>query len=256
MQHPAVQSLKVWVLPPVSWPVDIRGWIVFSVATIFAVALPVFLVLANVEYVTKSGWLYSYNWWRNDIPNRTSLPVSELNSGADQIKDYFTNDEELLDLRVMFRGEEVSLYKEREVLHMVDVKGLMQGVFNAVRITGAIALLIAIAGAVYFGRQFWAVLLATLHWSAVGSGVVIGVFAIAVLIDFDFVFRQFHFLSFANNLWLLNPFTDFLIIMFPQRFFFETTLFIAVFAVVQFALLLYAAHLVKRRSVQRDAGLA
>lgn len=248
MQHSAVQSLRVRVLPPLSWPADIRGWVVFSFATIFAIAVPAFLLLANVEYVTKSDWLYSYNWWRNDIPNRTSLPVSELDSGADQIKDYFTNDEELLDLRVTFRGEEVSLYKEREVLHMVDVKGLMQGVFNAVRITGGIALLIALAGAIYFGRQFWAILLTTLRWSALGSGIVLGVLAIAVLIDFDFVFRQFHFLSFANDLWLLNPFTDFLIIMFPQQFFFEATLFIAVFAVAQFAVLMYAVYLIKKRS--------
>ncbi len=251
MQHPAVQSVKVWVVPPLSWPADLRGWIVFSFAAIFATAVPVFLLLANVEYVTKSDWLYSYNWWRNDIPNKTSLPVSELDSGADQIKDYFTNDVERLDLRVTFRGEEVSLYKEREVSHMVDVKGLMQGVFNAVRITGVIALLIALAGVIYFGRQFWTLLLTTMRWSALGSGVVLGTLAIAVLINFDFVFRQFHFLSFANDLWLLNPFTDFLIIMFPEQFFFEATLFIAVFAVVQFAVLMYAIHLIKKRTAEK-----
>lgn len=250
MQHPAVQSVKARILPPLSWPVDARGWTVFSLATIFAVALPAFLILANVEYVTKSDWLYSYNWWRNDIPSKTTLPVSELDSGADQIKDYFTNDVERLDLRVTFRGEEVSLYKEREVSHMVDVKGLMQGVFNAVRITGAIALLIALAGVIYFGRQFWALLLTTLRWSALGSGILVGVFAIAVVINFDFVFRQFHFLSFANDLWLLDPFTDFLIIMFPEQFFFEATLFIGVFAVAQFAVLMYAVHLIKKRTAK------
>ncbi len=247
MQHPAVQAVRVRVIPPIAWPVDTRGWTTFAFATVFAIALPVFLLLANVEYVTKSDWLYSHNWWRNDIPARTLLPVSELDSGADQIKDYFTNDADRLDLRVNFRGENLSLYKEREVLHMVDVKGLMQGVFNAVRVTGAVALLIAIAGAIYFGRRFWNVLLSTLRWSALGSGTVLGVLAIAVLIDFNFVFRQFHFLSFANDLWLLNPSTDFLIIMFPQRFFFEATLFIAVFSVVQFAALMYAVRLIRKR---------
>lgn len=236
------------LVPPVSWPVDARGWTVFSLAALLAVALPVFVILANVEYVTKSDWLYSYSWWRNGIPERTNLPVSELDSGADQIKDYFSNDTERLDLRVTFRGEQISLYNEREVQHMVDVKGLMQGVFNAVRITGGIALLIALAGLVYFGRSFWDLLLLTLRWSALGSGIVVGVLAVAILIDFDFVFRQFHFLSFANDLWLLNPSTDFLIIMFPQRFFFEATLFIAVFSVAQFALLIYAVRLIGRRA--------
>ena len=254
MQNSAIQTLRSRLVPPVTWPVDVRGWSVFFFATVFAIALPVFLILANVEYVTKSNWLYSYNWWRNGIPERTQLPVSELDRGADQIKDYFTNDEELLDLRVNFRGEEVSLYKEREVLHMVDVKGLMQGVFNTVRVTGVIVLLIALAGLGYFGRRFWGVMLTALRWSALGSGIVVGVFAIAVMIDFNFVFTQFHFLSFANDLWLLNPFTDYLIIMFPQQFFFEATLFIAVFAVAEFALLIYATRLVRRRRGERAIG--
>ncbi len=248
--------MKARVIPPVSWPVDARGWTTLALATLFGLALPVFIILANVEYVTKSEWLYSYNWWRNSIPERTGLPVAELNSGADQIKDYFTNDEELLDLRVTVRGEEVSLYRQREIDHMVDVKGLMQGVFNAVRITGLIALAVVIAGLFYFRKQrerFWDLLLVTLRWSALASGIIVGVFGIAVLIDFNFVFRQFHFLSFANDLWMLNPFTDFLIIMFPQRFFFEATLFIAIFSVLQFAAVMYAVALIRRRQVAAAA---
>ena len=251
MQNPVVQTLRVRLIPPITWPVDVRGWTVFSIATVFAITLPLFLILANVEYVTKSEWLYSYNWWRNDIPGRTGLPTSELNSGADQIKDYFTNDEELLDLRVTYRGEEVSLYKEREVLHMVDVKALMQGVFTLVRVTGVLSLLIIAAGLLYFGRRFWGLLMTTLRWSALGSGILVAIFGIAVMINFDWVFTQFHFLSFANDLWLLNPYTDFLIIMFPQRFFFEATLFIAAFSVGQFALLMFVA-----RQAQKRFGLA
>jgi integral membrane protein (TIGR01906 family) len=251
MQYSAIQILRVRLLPSITWPADIRGWLVFFFAMVFAVALPAFMILATAEYVIKSDWLYSYNWWRNGIPERTQLPVSELNRGADQIKDYFTNDEELLALRVEFGGEEISLYKEREVLHMVDVKGLMQGVFNTVRITGVIALLIAAAGLIYLGRRFWDMMLTTLRWSALGSGIIVAVFSIAVLIDFDFVFTQFHFLSFENNLWLLNLFTDYLLIMFPQRFFFEATVLIAVLSVAQFSLLIYAVRLTQRRLGER-----
>ena len=58
-------------------------------AALFAILLPVFLILFNVSYITNSEWLYDYGWWRNDIANRTGLPVEELNSGADQIKEYF-----------------------------------------------------------------------------------------------------------------------------------------------------------------------
>ena len=231
----------------VAFPANVRGWLVLALAPLFGLALPLFLIAGNVQSITNSDWLYSYNWWRNDIPYRTNLTASELSRGADQIKDYFSNGDELLDLRVVQSGREVSLYKEREVLHMVDVKDLMRGVFNVATYSGLVALAIALAGLSYFRREFWSLLLRTLKWSAAVSGTAVGIFAIAIVIDFDFVFRQFHFLSFANDLWLLNPYTDYLIIMFPQRFFFEAAVFIAVFYVAQFALLYLAVWLTHRR---------
>jgi integral membrane protein (TIGR01906 family) len=253
MQKPVARSFVDRILPPVSRPVGFRGWVVTFAAAMFAITIPLFLILGNVEYVTKSDWLYSYNWWRNGIPERTNLPVSQLDRGSEQIKDYFTNDAELLDLRVNFKGQEISLYKEREVLHMVDVKGLMQGVFTLVRVLGLVALVIAFAGLVYLKKNFWDFLMLTLRWSALGSGVIVGAFAVAILIDFNYVFRQFHFLSFANDLWLLDPYRDYLIIMFPQRFFFEATVFIAILSVAQFALLMFAADLARKR-IARDAA--
>jgi integral membrane protein (TIGR01906 family) len=254
MQNPVVQSLNDRFIPPVSRPVGLRGWVVALAATVFAITVPVFLILGNVEYVTKSDWLYSYNWWRNGIPERTNLLVSQLDRGADQIKDYFTNDVELLDLIVTFQGQEISLYKEREILHMVDVKALMKSVFMVVRVTGLLALLIAAAGLIYFKKNFWELLMLTLRWSALGSGLLVGVFAIAIVVDFNYVFEQFHFLSFANDLWLLDPYRDYLIIMFPQRFFFEATVFIAILSVSQFALLMFAVNLVRKRVGSNAVG--
>lgn len=248
MNSQTLISIRTRLVPEIKWPSHARGWTEMAAATLFGIFVPLFLILGNVEYITKSDWLYSYDWWRNGIPERSGLPVSELDSGADQIKDYFINDEEFLDLRVNYRGELVSLYSEREILHMVDVKALMQGVFTLVRVTGGIALLIAVAGLFYYRGQFWARAMLALRWSALGSGLLVGVFSIAVIINFDWVFTQFHFLSFANDLWLLNPRTDYLLIMFPQRFFFEATVIIAVLSVAQFAVLMYAVNRLKRQN--------
>ena len=242
-----IASLRTRIVPPLSWPASARGWAVTVAATVFGICLPLFLILGATEYITKSDWLYSYNWWRNSIPERTNLEVSALDSAADQIKDYFTNDAVYLDVRVPYEGQEYSLYNERETLHMVDVKTLMQSVFTIVRVTGLVMLVLFIAGWLYLRQGLWDVLFTTLRWSALASGVVVGVLAIAVLIDFNWVFTQFHFLSFANDLWQLNPNTDYLIVMFPQRFFFEATLIIAVLAVALFAMLMVAVHLLRKR---------
>jgi integral membrane protein (TIGR01906 family) len=214
---------------------------------ILGLALPLFLVTANTWYVTNSEWLYSYNWWRNNIPARTGLPKSELNSGADQIKAYFNNDTERLDLRVVQNGVEYSLYSEREVDHMVDVKGLMKGVQSTMIWTGLVSLAIIAAWAYILRRQSWAALMKTLRWSAAGTAAVVVVLGVIMAINFSWLFTQFHFISFANDLWRLNPHTDYLLIMFPERFFMEATIFIAALVVVQFALLFAAVTYARRR---------
>lgn len=216
-------------------------------AALFALLLPLFLILFNTSYITNSEWLYDYGWWRNDIANRTGLSVDQLNRGADQIKDYFNNDEELLDLRVEFAGNDISLYKEREVLHMVDVKALMQGVFAVTRWSGVALLLLLALGLITLKQDVFPLLLRSLKWSAIGTGAFLVIFGGTALIDFGWLFTQFHFLSFANDLWLLDPYNDYLIIMFPQQFFFEATLFIGLLTVIDFAIIYLAAKFAYRR---------
>ena len=46
-----------------------------ALGVVFAACLPVFLIAINVVYVTDSDWLYTYNWWRNGVPDRTGLPI-------------------------------------------------------------------------------------------------------------------------------------------------------------------------------------
>jgi integral membrane protein (TIGR01906 family) len=223
-------------------------------AALFAIVLPLFLILFNVSYITNSEWLYDYGWWRNDIENRTGLPAEELNSGADQIKEYFGNDAEFLDLQVNFAGNVVSLYKEREVLHMVDVKALMQSVFAITRWSGVALLLMLGIGGFVLKREAPALLLISLKWSAIGTGAFLLVFGAASAINFGWVFTQFHFLSFANDLWLLDPYNDFLIIMFPQQFFFEATLFIGLLTVIDFAIVYGGARFLRKRIALRTSA--
>jgi integral membrane protein (TIGR01906 family) len=216
-------------------------------AALFAIVLPLFLILFNTSYITNSEWLYDYGWWRNDIPNRTGLPADQLNRGADQIKKYFNNDEEFLDLQVEYAGADVSLYKEREILHMVDVKALMQSVFAIANWSGVVLLFLLAVGLITLKEDVFPLLLRSLKWSAIGTGAFLVIFGGTAAIDFGWMFTQFHFLSFANDLWLLDPYDDYLIIMFPQQFFFEATLFIGFLTVVDFGLIAFAARIARKR---------
>ena len=218
-----------------------------ALGVVFAVLLPIFLIAINVGYVTDSDWLYTYNWWRNGIPERTELPVSELDSAADQIKDYFANDAERLDVRVNTSRGMVSLFDEREILHMIDVKDLMSYVAALSVWSGVVLVLGSALGLVIRRRDFFASMSRWLRWCALVWGLVIAAVVVVAIIDFTWIFTQFHLLSFANDLWQLDPFRHYLLLLFPERFFLEATLFIAVLTVIEFAGLYVGARLVEIR---------
>ncbi len=50
---------------------------------------------------------------------------------------------------------------------------------------------------------------------------------LGTLLGFDQLFLQFHLLSFANDFWQLDPTRDYLIMLFPQGFWYDATLFCA-----------------------------
>lgn len=216
-----------------------------ALGVIFAACLPVFLIAINVGYVSDSDWLYTYNWWRNGVSERTGLPVEELDSAANQIKEYFQNDAERLDVRVNTSRGVVSLFDEREVLHMIDVKALFRSVADVSVWTGMVLAICAALGVLIRRSRFFASLSSWLRWCALFWGIAIAVVVAIAIIDFTWIFTQFHLLSFANDLWQLDPFRHYLLLLFPERFFLEATLFIAILTVIEFLGLYVGTRLVE-----------
>ena len=196
-------------------------------AGLFVAAIPVFLIATNTRLVINAPVLYSYGFDAYDIPNRTGISRSELLSAGKQIRDYFNNDEDLLDVRVVQGGVRRSLYTEREVLHMKDVKGLVRGVYAVQWLTGLYLAAYAVVG-LYLGRRTFLPQLGR-HLS-LGGAVTLGLVAlvgVASLVGFDRLFLAFHLVSFSNDLWQLDPRRHYLIAMFPQGFFFDATMWVA-----------------------------
>ncbi len=214
--------------------------------TLFVIAVPIFLITSNVRWVISTPWLYSYGFDKYDIPAYTGIERGELLSAAGQIRDYFSNGEEFLTIRVFVRGILIeNLYNSREILHMKDVKSLVKGVYRIQELTGLYLLAFVVVGLYLRRRQF---LPSLARYVGMGGGVTLGLVVfvgLVSLVGFDRLFLAFHLVSFSNDLWQLDPRTDFLIAMFPEDFFFDATMWIAgstiiealLLAVVPFALL-------------------
>ena len=218
--------------------IDIAPPVRLVIATLFVAMAPLFLIAFNVRWVINFPPLYSYGFDRYNIARYTGIERDELISAGKQIRDYFNNDADLLEIRVVVAGVRVmNLYNEREVLHMRDVKGLVKSVYRVSEISGLFLALVVAAGFWVWGREFWPKLGTLMRW---GGGVTLGLVALVGLgsvVGFDRLFLAFHLISFSNDLWQLDPRRDYLIAMFPQGFFFDATMLIALAVVVEAAVL-------------------
>ena len=209
-----------------------------AAAGLFVAAVPLFLIATNVRWVINAPLLYSYGFDRHGSVERTGIERGELLSAARQIRDYFNNDDEFITVSVIVGYSRVgSLFRTREVLHMRDVKGLVRGVYRVQELTAAYLAAFVVIGLIVRRRNFLPDLAKLL---VIGGGVTLALVALAglgALVGFDRLFLAFHLVSFANDLWQLDPRTDYLIAMFPQGFFFDATMWVAGSTIVEAAAL-------------------
>ncbi|NCG35132.1 MAG: DUF1461 domain-containing protein [Dehalococcoidales bacterium] len=68
--------------------------------------VPVILSI-SFEIITFSDWVYEYNWERNNISNESNIFKDQLNEVSDQIKDYFKNDKEKIEISLQQPGMQI-----------------------------------------------------------------------------------------------------------------------------------------------------
>ena len=193
---------------------------------LFVVAIPVFLITLNVTWVVNDLRFYENGFRNNNISLTTGIGEEDLSVVAQGIRGYFNSFDEPLSIRTKIFGNERELFNSREIIHMRDVKHLIWGVYilgsvAAIYITGNIAV-----GFLILGPGYGSILCNLTIRGAIATIGFVAVIGITALLGFEDLFRIFHQISFRNDFWILNPSTDFLLMMFPQKFWFDTTLFL------------------------------
>ena len=210
-----------------------------------SVVISLFLISTNVRLVIQNPALYSYGFSKYDIPSHAGIELPELISVGRQIREYFNNKEEFLNVTVnRFGTPVINLYNSREILHMKDVKFLVKGTYRLQELSGLVIALFTIYGLVTYKRSFFS--RAGVYCLSAGliTLAVVSLAGIISLVGFEQAFIVFHKISFTNDLWQLNPHTDMLLIMFPQGFFFDTTMLIAALTVVESIILIIGSKLI------------
>ena len=199
---------------------------------LFILCLPVLLLTASIGWAVNSLWLYQYGFEKYSVSQTTGLAEAELEKAARGLISYFNSDEEDISLAVVKDDQLFELFNQREVLHLRDVKGLIWLDYWVLLGTLLYALTYAGVSLLWRRKRYWR----RLAWGVVGGGGATLAFMLALglgtLLGFDQLFLQFHLISFTNPFWQLDPSKDYLIMLFPQGFWYDATQFCALATVV------------------------
>jgi len=192
------------------------------------VCLSILLVTATIAFEFNSLWLYKNGFQKYNVSQTTGLAEAELDKAATGLISYFNSDEEYISLTVVRDGRPFELFNQREVAHLKDVKGLIR--LNFRLLLGTAIYVGAYAGISLFWRRkrYWR----RLAWGVVGgSSIALGMMLAlgigSTVLDFGQLFTQFHLFAFTNELWMLDPTRDYLIMLFPEGFWYDAAMLFA-----------------------------
>ncbi len=206
-------------------------------ALLFVIAVPVALITTNVRIVMNEPRTYEYATDHYNTSETTEISRSELLRASGELRAYFNNAEDSVLIRVVRNGETVSLFNERETEHLRDVQGLFRTTFRAQE--AAVVFILAYVVMVFLWARERSLrrLAREVLVSGVASLASLLFAAVILLTGFDAAFERFHLIAFDNDLWQLDPRSDHLIQMFPEEFWYDVTLWVAIATAVELIVL-------------------
>lgn len=210
-------------------------------STLGAICLSLLLLFSVFMLMMDFKPFYAYEIEKNNISEGTGIPQEELLPLYLVLTDYMKGTVPSIQMDATVHGEVMPMYNQREIDHMVDVKGLI----DLLKYTMSALVVIVIGCGTYLFKKKG-------HYYPVLYGqffATLGIFALFIfmaLTDFNAYFIKFHELFFTNDLWLLNPKTDRMIQLLPEVFFRDIVVLI-VWAYGLVSLMLgYAGNVLKR----------
>ena len=220
---------------------------------LFIFSLPALLISAAVNFEFNSLWLYRNGFEKYNVSEATGLDKAELEKVAGGLIGYFNSGDEYISLSVVKDGEPLELFNQQEVAHLKDVKALVQ--LNHRLLVGTAVYVGVYAGISLFWRRkryrrqlAWAAVIG----SSIALGMIIALGAGSMLLDFSELFTRFHFVAFTNELWMLDPATDYLIMLFPEGFWYDSAVLLGQITAAAAGVLCGIGGLYLRRATGAD----
>lgn len=192
-----------------------------TLGIIFGITIWVSLVLSVIHISSLDLKFYQDKYTSLDVAENIGISSSELMMATDVLLEYLVGKSDDLTVVATIDGIEQEVFNEKEKHHMIDVQVLFVKTIwirNVAFVLGLLSLLL-----IYLTnkKDSISVIVNGIKTASVILGVIFTFLVTFAVLDFNSFWIYFHKVLFSNDLWLLNPYTDNLILMVPQQFFFS-----------------------------------
>ena len=196
---------------------------------LFNTSLFLAILLSNSLLMINTDSFYEFEFNKNNTALKTGINENDLFLVVDNIQDFFKEkSNEKINMVIYISGIKKNLFNSKEIQHMIDVKNLILNIklFNYLLwFTALILLLIKIS--LSKEKKLISLLSITRSYFIYSVAILISTL-ILIALSFRWIFYFFHIISFDNNLWILDPRTDYLIKIFEEVFFMDAAIFIGI----------------------------
>src|ERR1700730_9128590 len=210
---------------------DVIAWVRGLISLAFVLLLPLLVISTSLRGLVTDRELMLRGFRDNQVATTTGLDDAQLGRIADAFVAYFQGPPGQIQMQVTAFGQSRALFNDREVTHMEDVQALIQWFLRMQFVAAAVVVVRLAAGVVChrspapIGRE--------MLWSTGLMVALVVLVGILSLMDFEALWTRFHQIAFRNDLWQLDPASDYLIILFPEPFWFTATIRMATTVALQ-----------------------
>ena len=213
---------------------DLLDWLRGLISVGFVLLLPLLIIGTSLRGLITDRDLMLSGFRDNQVAATTGLDDPQLQRIADAFVAYFQAPPGQIQMQVTAFGQSRPLFNDKEVAHMEDVQALIQ-FFLRMQIIAAAVVIVRLVFAFFVDRSVVPLGRDMLLSTGLMIALIVLV-AVLSLLDFDALWTRFHQIAFRNDLWLLDPSTDYLIMLFPEPFWLAATIRMATSVAVQTAL--------------------
>lgn len=184
-----------------------------GLAFLFGWLCIVVFLITSIRLVAFRQDTYATFYEKENLSEELNVSQEVLENRLYSLLDYIQSKQEVID----------PIFNEREVLHMKDVRSLYEKAILTQWLSFFVAIVI---GFWFFKTEKYAMSYLSRGMLQASFCFLIGFCMIATwaYTDFSDFWYRIHSLFFSNDLWILNPNTDFMILLCPEELFVKLTI--------------------------------